>query len=44
MFDLLMDVSAFAMMKDVADVPDPMPMDIADVFVILKPSNEWTSA
>jgi heavy metal efflux system protein len=29
----------------VADVPtDPMPMDIADVFVILKPTDEWTSA
>ncbi|WP_111707528.1 CusA/CzcA family heavy metal efflux RND transporter [Lutibacter citreus] len=29
----------------VADVPtDPMPMDIADVFVILKPSSEWVSA
>ncbi len=29
----------------VADVPtDPMPMDIADVFVILKPPSEWTSA
>ena len=29
----------------VADVPtDPMPMDIADVFVILKPQDEWTSA
>ncbi len=29
----------------VADVPtDPMPMDIADVFVILKPTSEWTSA
>ncbi|ADV50791.1 heavy metal efflux pump, CzcA family [Cellulophaga algicola DSM 14237] len=29
----------------VADVPtDPMPMDIADVFVILKPNSEWTSA
>ena len=29
----------------VADVPtDPMPMDIADIFVILKPSDEWTSA
>ena len=29
----------------VADVPtDPMPMDIADVFVILKPKSEWTSA
>ncbi|AFL79543.1 heavy metal efflux pump, cobalt-zinc-cadmium [Aequorivita sublithincola DSM 14238] len=28
----------------VADVPtDPMPMDIADVFVILKPTDEWTS-
>jgi len=27
----------------VADVPtDPMPMDIADVFVILKPKSEWT--
>ena len=29
----------------VADVPtDPMPMDIADVFVILKPQDEWVSA
>lgn len=29
----------------VADVPtDPMPMDIADVFVILKPQDQWTSA
>ncbi|MCB0639006.1 MAG: CusA/CzcA family heavy metal efflux RND transporter, partial [Lewinella sp.] len=29
----------------VADVPtDPMPMDIADIFVILKPVSEWTSA
>ncbi len=29
----------------VADVPtDPMPMDMADIFVILKPSDEWTSA
>ncbi len=29
----------------VADVPtDPMPMDIADIFVILKPQDEWTSA
>ncbi|QWX84760.1 CusA/CzcA family heavy metal efflux RND transporter [Cellulophaga sp. HaHaR_3_176] len=29
----------------VADVPtDPMPMDIADVFVILKPEKEWVSA
>ncbi|WP_452219223.1 CusA/CzcA family heavy metal efflux RND transporter [Lacinutrix undariae] len=29
----------------VADVPtDPMPMDIADVFVILKPKSEWVSA
>lgn len=29
----------------VADVPtDPMPMDIADVFVILKPKDEWVSA
>ncbi|MFV0573640.1 MAG: CusA/CzcA family heavy metal efflux RND transporter [Xanthomarina gelatinilytica] len=29
----------------VADIPtDPMPMDIADVFVILKPKSEWTSA
>jgi cobalt-zinc-cadmium resistance protein CzcA len=28
----------------VAEIPtDPMPMDIADVFVILKPKNEWTS-
>ncbi len=29
----------------IADVPtDPMPMDISDVFVILKPKSEWTSA
>ena len=29
----------------VADVPtDPMPMDIADVIVMLKPVDEWTSA
>lgn len=29
----------------VAEIPtDPMPMDIADVFVILKPKSEWTSA
>jgi heavy metal efflux system protein len=29
----------------VAEVPtDPMPMDIADVFVILKPKSEWVSA
>ncbi|MCK0156739.1 CusA/CzcA family heavy metal efflux RND transporter [Cellulophaga sp. F20128] len=29
----------------VADVPtDPMPMDIADVFVILKEPSDWTSA
>ncbi|HET8735644.1 MAG TPA: CusA/CzcA family heavy metal efflux RND transporter [Pricia sp.] len=29
----------------VADVPtDPMPMDLADVFVILKPKDEWVSA
>lgn len=29
----------------VADVPtDPMPMDIADVFVILKPKSAWVSA
>ena len=28
----------------VAEIPtDPMPMDIADVFVILKPKSEWTS-
>jgi cobalt-zinc-cadmium resistance protein CzcA len=28
----------------VADVPtDPMPMDIADVFIILKPVDEWTT-
>ncbi len=27
----------------VADLPtDPMPMDIADIFVILKPKSEWT--
>ncbi len=29
----------------VADLPmDPMPMDIADIFVILKPKEEWTKA
>lgn len=29
----------------VADVPtDPMPMDIADIFVILNPQEEWTKA
>ncbi|KXX68838.1 CusA/CzcA family heavy metal efflux RND transporter [Flammeovirga sp. SJP92] len=29
----------------VADVPtDPMPMDVADCLVILKPKSEWTSA
>ncbi|MFA0965046.1 CusA/CzcA family heavy metal efflux RND transporter [Roseivirga sp. BDSF3-8] len=29
----------------VAEVPtDPMPMDIADCFLILKPKSEWTSA
>ncbi|MCV9385412.1 CusA/CzcA family heavy metal efflux RND transporter [Reichenbachiella ulvae] len=29
----------------VADVPtDPMPMDVADCFVILKPTDTWTSA
>ena len=29
----------------VAEVPtDPMPMDFADVFVILKPQDEWVSA
>ncbi|WP_121665517.1 CusA/CzcA family heavy metal efflux RND transporter [Mesonia aquimarina] len=29
----------------VADVPtDPMPMDIADIFVILKPKSDWVSA
>lgn len=28
----------------VAEIPtDPMPMDIADVFVILKPKSEWTT-
>ena len=28
----------------VADVPtDPMPMDIADIFVILKPEDQWTT-
>lgn len=28
----------------VAEIPtDPMPMDLADIFVILKPKNEWTS-
>ncbi|SFZ93066.1 cobalt-zinc-cadmium resistance protein CzcA [Flaviramulus basaltis] len=28
----------------VAEIPtDPMPMDLADVFVILKPKSEWTS-
>ena len=29
----------------VAQLPtDPMPMDIADMFIILKPQDEWTSA
>lgn len=29
----------------VADIPmDPMPLDIADIFVILKPQDEWTKA
>jgi cobalt-zinc-cadmium resistance protein CzcA len=29
----------------VADLPmDPMPIDIADIFVILKPQSEWTKA
>lgn len=29
----------------VAEIPtDPMPMDIADMFIILKPQGEWTSA
>lgn len=29
----------------VADVPtDPMPMDVADCFIILKPQEEWTNA
>ncbi|MGQ1891412.1 efflux RND transporter permease subunit [Thermophagus sp. OGC60D27] len=29
----------------VADVPtDPMPIDIGDVFILLKPENEWTKA
>ena len=29
----------------VADLPmDPMPIDIADIFVILKPKSEWTKA
>ncbi|MDX9776206.1 MAG: efflux RND transporter permease subunit, partial [Petrimonas sp.] len=29
----------------VADIPmDPMPMDIADIFVILKPQDKWTKA
>ncbi len=29
----------------VADLPmDPMPMDIADIFVILKPKSDWTKA
>ena len=29
----------------VADIPtDPMPMDVADCFIILKPKDEWTSA
>ena len=28
----------------VAEIPtDPMPMDLADVFVILKPKSEWTT-
>jgi cobalt-zinc-cadmium resistance protein CzcA len=29
----------------VSEIPiDPMPMDVADVFVLLKPRNEWVSA
>ncbi|MFV0268058.1 MAG: CusA/CzcA family heavy metal efflux RND transporter [Draconibacterium sp.] len=29
----------------VADVPtDPMPIDIGDIFILLKPKNEWTKA
>ncbi len=29
----------------VADIPmDPMPMDIADMFIILKPKDQWTKA
>ncbi len=29
----------------VAEIPtDPMPMDVADIFVILKPQSEWVSA
>lgn len=39
--EILQIVSRFG----VSDVPtDPMPMDLADSFVILKPRSEWTSA
>src|SRR6056297_115569 len=39
--EVLQVVSRFG----VSDVPtDPMPMDLADSFVILKPRSEWTSA
>ncbi|MDE5423685.1 CusA/CzcA family heavy metal efflux RND transporter [Ancylomarina sp. DW003] len=39
------EINTIASRIGVAEVPtDPMPMDIADVFVLLKPKEEWTSA
>jgi heavy metal efflux pump (cobalt-zinc-cadmium) len=39
------EITTIASRIGVAEVPtDPMPMDIADVFVLLKPQDEWTSA
>lgn len=39
------EITTIASRIGVADVPtDPMPMDIADVFVLLKPQKEWVSA
>lgn len=39
------EVEAIVSRIGVADVPtDPMPMDLADVIVSLKPQKEWTSA
>lgn len=39
------EVESIQSRMGVATIPmDPMPMDIADIFVILKPQNEWTEA
>lgn len=39
------EITTIASRIGVAEVPtDPMPMDIADVFVLLKSQDEWTSA